>query len=189
MMKTINENSGSVTLVEILSLLKKIPRNSSKMFDNQVISFRSLHEGICGENDHNGARMIHREYPNGDQTIRKKDQRTSIERGHSIGKESEGRFRPTDVAKGGAQQSAEARERYREISLKGHERRRVDSTEGVKRAGNAEARIEREQGSRQEVRTNKPKERLNRKETKYKSDLICEYLINDIFNQESKLYV
>jgi hypothetical protein len=79
-MKTINENSDSVTLVEILSSWKKRPRNSSKMFDNQVISVRSLHEGICGENDQNGARMIHREYPNVDQTIRKEDKRTIIER-------------------------------------------------------------------------------------------------------------
>jgi hypothetical protein len=50
--------------------------------------------------------MIHREYPNVDQTIRKKDKRTIIERGHTIGKGSEGQFRQTEVAKGGAQQSA-----------------------------------------------------------------------------------
>jgi hypothetical protein len=80
MMKTINENSGSVRLVEILSLLKKKPQNSSKMFDNQVISVRTPHEGICGENDQNGVRMIHREYLNVDQTIRKADKRTIIER-------------------------------------------------------------------------------------------------------------
>jgi hypothetical protein len=90
MMKTINENSGSVTLVGILSFLKQRTRKSSKRFGNQVISVRSVHEGICGENDQNGARMIHREYPNGDQTIRKKDKRTIIERRHTIGKESEG---------------------------------------------------------------------------------------------------
>jgi hypothetical protein len=80
MMKTINENSGSVTLVRRLFLLKKRPQNSSKMFDNQLISVRSPHEGICGENDQNGVRMIDREYPNVDQTIRKKDRRTIIER-------------------------------------------------------------------------------------------------------------
>jgi hypothetical protein len=47
----------------------------------------------------------------------------------------------------------------------------VDSTEGVKRAGNADARSEREQGSRQEVRTSEAEERLNPKETKYKSEV------------------
>jgi hypothetical protein len=80
MMKTINDNSGSVTLVRILSLLQKRARKSSKMFDNQVIGVGSLHEGICGENDQNGARMIHREYPNVDQAIRKEDKRTIIMR-------------------------------------------------------------------------------------------------------------
>jgi hypothetical protein len=105
-MKTINENSGSVTLVRIFLLLKKRSRNSSEMFDNQVISVRSLHEGICGENDQNGARMIHREYPNVDQTLRKEDRRTIIGTSDTIGKESEGQFGQTDGAKGGAQQSA-----------------------------------------------------------------------------------
>jgi hypothetical protein len=47
----------------------------------------------------------------------------------------------------------------------------VDSREGVKRAGNADARSEREQGSRQEVRTSEPKERLNPKAIKYKSEI------------------
>jgi hypothetical protein len=66
----------------------------------------------------------------------------------------------------------------------------VDSREGVKRAGNADARNEREQGGRQEVRTSEPKERVNPKATKYKSEVeLYEVLINDIFNQESKLYV
>jgi hypothetical protein len=50
------------------------------MFDNQVISVRSLREGICGENDQNGARMIHREYSNVYQTIRKEDKRSIIEK-------------------------------------------------------------------------------------------------------------
>jgi hypothetical protein len=50
------------------------------MFDNQVISVRSPDEGICGELDQNGGRMIHRKYPNVDQTIRKKDKRTIIKR-------------------------------------------------------------------------------------------------------------
>jgi hypothetical protein len=49
--------------------------------------------------------------------------------------------------------SATIRERYREISVKGHEKRRVDSTEGVKRGGNAQAKSEREKVSREEVRT------------------------------------
>jgi hypothetical protein len=50
------------------------------MFDNQVISVRSLHDGICRENDQNGAQMIHREYPNVYQTTRKEDKRTIIKR-------------------------------------------------------------------------------------------------------------
>jgi transcription elongation GreA/GreB family factor len=45
--------------------------------------------------------------------------------------------------------------------VKGDEKRRVDSREGVRRAENADARNAREQGSRQEVRTSEPKERLN----------------------------
>jgi hypothetical protein len=47
----------------------------------------------------------------------------------------------------------------------------VDSREGVKRAGNADARNEREQGWRQEVRTSEPKEKPNPKRTKYKSEV------------------
>jgi hypothetical protein len=66
----------------------------------------------------------------------------------------------------------------------------VDSREGVQRAGNTDASSEREQGSRQEVRTSESKERLNPKETKYKSEVeLYEYLMNVSFNQESKLYV
>jgi hypothetical protein len=47
----------------------------------------------------------------------------------------------------------------------------VDSREGVKRTGNADARSEREKGSRQEVRTSEAKERLNPNEIKYKSEV------------------
>jgi hypothetical protein len=47
----------------------------------------------------------------------------------------------------------------------------VDSTEAVKRAGIADARSEREQGSRQEVRMSEAKERRDPKETKYKSEV------------------
>jgi hypothetical protein len=47
----------------------------------------------------------------------------------------------------------------------------VDSREGVKRAGNADARSAKEQGSRQEVKTSEPKERLNPIETKYKREV------------------
>jgi hypothetical protein len=66
----------------------------------------------------------------------------------------------------------------------------MDSIEGVKMAANAQVISEREQGPRQEVGTSESKGRMNRKASKYKSEVqLYEYLTNDISNPGSKLYV
>jgi hypothetical protein len=55
--------------------------------------------------------------------------------------------------------------------MKSDEKRRVDSTEGVKRAQNGEGISEREQEPRQEVATSESKDRMNSKAIKYKSEV------------------
>jgi hypothetical protein len=51
-------------------------------------------------------------------------------------------------------------ERYREIRMKTHDKCRVDSTEGVKTAGNWEGISDREQVPRQEVGRSESKDRM-----------------------------
>jgi hypothetical protein len=55
--------------------------------------------------------------------------------------------------------------------VKGHEKGRVDSTEGVKRGGNAQAKSEREKGPRQEVAASESKDRMNSKAIRDKGEV------------------
>jgi hypothetical protein len=84
---------------------------------------------------------------------------------------SERKGRPISINRLRKRPSATIPERYREISMKSDEKRRLDSREGVKRAATAEATSEREQGSRLEAGTSESTDRPNPKATKYKSEV------------------